>query len=95
MYTSNWKYRQHVQNSANDITEANRQSAYAFSGRSPYIYAPSLYTEKHPILFSSIMAPSRPIVPASNSNAGMFLAKERAAAQQTSHRIPTSLFNFF
>lgn len=92
MFSSNWKYRQHVQANANDIMEANRQAAYAFSGRSPYIHAPSVFTEKHPILFASLNAPSRPFVPAPDSNAGMFLAKERLAARQTSHRIPTSVF---
>lgn len=58
---SNWKYRQYIQQNANQIMKYNTMENIYSSGNNPYSIsnnAIDTYSKKSPYLFSSVQSPS-------------------------------------
>ena len=52
--TTNWKYRQYMQNNAQDIMKYNTMETFQASGNNPYIIQDNVQTENSPYLFNSV-----------------------------------------
>ena len=88
--TSNWKYRQYIQNNANQIMKYNTMEAVNASGNNPY-YGTDLSQSSAnvPQLYSSLQTPS--VTPDSDLKRD-FLNKQRMSARMISPSISTSKF---
>ena len=88
--TSNWKYRQYMQQNANQIMKYNTMQTFYESGNNPYSVLNTGQTNKTPILFKSTY---------DTNNLGQisdlkrdYLKKEQMKSKMVSPYISTNLF---
>ncbi len=91
--TSNWKYRQYIQNNANHIMKYNTMEYIYASGNNPYAVTNKIPSSNTPFKFSSIFDPSRPNYGLSNSDLKQtFMAKQQMNGRMVAPSIPTKNF---
>ena len=79
--TSNWKYRQYIQNNANHIMKYNTMEYIYSSGNNPYAITDNV-SNTTPYKFSSLYDPSSPNNGANNSDLKQdFLRKQQMNAR--------------
>ena len=79
--TSNWKYRQYIQNNANHIMKYNTMEYIYSSGNNPYAITDNV-SNSTPYKFSSLYDPSSPNNGANNSDLKQdFLRKQQMNAR--------------
>jgi len=88
---SNWKYRQYLQNNANNAMKYNTMSAIYASGNNPYTLRNTEPTNKHPHLYRSTHDTSNPAYGFNNSDLKRdYMTKERMNARMLAPSIPTN-----
>ena len=91
--TSNWKYRQYIQNNANHIMKYDTMEYIYASGNNPYAVTNKIPTSNTPYRFSSLFDPSRPNYGLSNSDLKhTFITKQQMNARMVAPSIPTKNF---
>jgi hypothetical protein len=89
--TSNWKYRQYIQNNANHIMKYNSMEYIYSSGNNPYAVSNKVTSANVPYKFSSLYDPNVPNVGFRNSDLKQdFLQKQQLNARMISPSIPAS-----
>jgi hypothetical protein len=89
--TSNWKYRQYIQNNANHIMKYNTMESIYSSGNNPYAVSNKIPSANVPYRFSSLYDERLPSVGFSNSDLKQdFLQKQQLNARMISPSIPAS-----
>ena len=79
--TSNWKYRQYIQNNANHIMKYNTMEYIYSSGNNPYAITDNV-SNSTPYKFSSLYDPSSPNNGSNNSDLKQdFLRKQKMNAR--------------
>ena len=80
--TSNWKYRQYIQNNANNIMKYNSMEYIYASGNNPYAVSNKIPSANVPYKFSSLYDPSVPNYGYSDSDFKQeFLKKQQLSAR--------------
>ena len=91
--TSNWKYRQYIQNNANHIMKYNTMEYIYSSGNNPYAITDTdnnNNASKVPYKFTSLYDPSRPNNGSNNSDLKQdFLKKQQMNARMIAPSIST------
>jgi hypothetical protein len=88
---SNWKYRQYMQNNANQIMKYNTMDAINGSGNNPYTVTNTEPTNKTPYLYGSIHNTSSPAYGFRNSDLkNDYMTKENLRFRMVSPNIPTN-----
>jgi hypothetical protein len=91
--TSNWKYRQYIQNNANHIMKYNTMEYIYASGNNPYAVTNKIPSSNTPFQFSSLYDSSAPSYGLSNSDLKQdFLKKQQMNGRMVSPSIPTINF---
>ena len=91
--TSNWKYRQYIQQNANQIMKYNTLETMYSSGNNPYTILNTEPTNKTPYLFSSVHDTGRPKYGLRNSDLKQaFTATEQMNARMVAPSISTAGF---
>jgi hypothetical protein len=88
--TSNWKYRQYMQQNANQIMKYNTMESINASGNNPYSVLNTNETNKSPHLYSNIHDTNNPLYGFRNSDLkNDFMKKEQMKSRMVSPYIPT------
>ena len=88
--TSNWKYRQYIQNNANHIMKYNTMEYIYSSGNNPYAITDTDGSNNTPYKFTSLYDPSRPNNGSNNSDLKQdFLKKQQMNARMIAPSIST------
>jgi hypothetical protein len=91
--TSNWKYRQYIQDNANHIMKYNTMEYIYASGNNPYAVTNKIPSSNSPFKFSSLYDSSAPNYGLSNSDLKQdFLKKQRMNGRMVAPSIPTINF---
>lgn len=91
--TSNWKYRQYIQNNANQIMKYDTMEYIYASGNNPYTVTNKTPSSNSPYRFSSLYDPSEPNYGLSNSDLKQsFMSKQQMSARMVAPSIPTKNF---
>jgi hypothetical protein len=91
--TSNWKYRQYIQNNANHIMKYNTMEYIYASGNNPYVITNKVPSENVPLLFTSLYDQSKPSYGFSNSDLKQnFVSKQQINGRMIAPSIPTTEF---
>lgn len=89
--SSNWQYRQYMQNNANQIMKYNTMQSIYSSGNNPYTSANTQPTNKTPYLYSSTNT-SNPTYGFRNSDLKQdYMTRENLQSRLVSPTIPTNL----
>ena len=88
---SNWKYRQYIQNNANQIMKYNTMEYIYSSGNNPYAISNKISSENVPYKFSSLYDTNKPNVGFSNSDLKQdFLQKQQLSARMIAPSFQTN-----
>lgn len=88
--TSNWKYRQYMQNNANQIMKYNVMESIYASGNNPYALSGAINSPNVPRQFDSLHDESKPF---NNSDLKQhFLKKQQYNSKLIAPSIPTDRF---
>ena len=91
--TSNWKYRQYIQNNANHIMKYNTMEYIYASGNNPYSVTNKIPSSNSPFYFSSLYDSSAPNYGLSNSDLKQeFIQKQQMNGRMVAPSIPTTNF---
>ena len=91
--TSNWKYRQYIQNNANHIMKYNTMEYIYSSGNNPYAIADNMVNDNVPYKFSSLYDPRMPNVGSNNSDLKQdFIKKQQMSARMIAPSISTNKY---
>ena len=91
--TSNWKYRQYLQNNAQSIMKYNTIETIRASGNNPYVSENIVETPNVPYLFNSIHDTTQSMIGNNNSDLkNDFLKREQMSARMVAPSI--SIDNF-
>lgn len=91
--TSNWKYRQYIQNNANHIMKYNTMEYIYASGNNPYSVTNKIPSSNSPFYFSSLYDSSTPNYGLSNSDLKQeFIQKQQMNGRMVAPSIPTTNF---
>ena len=89
--TSNWKYRQYIQNNANQIMKYNTMEYIYNSGNNPYPITDNHVTNNIPYNFHSIHNTNGPSFGTNNSDLKQnYIAKEQLNARMIAPSISTN-----
>lgn len=89
--SSNWQYRQQLQNNANNIMKFNTMASMNESGNNPYTIKNTNPTNKSPRLYKSIYDSSSPNYGLRNSDLKQdYVTKEKMNARMIAPTIPTN-----
>jgi len=89
--TSNWKYRQYIQNNANHIMKYNSMEYIYSSGNNPYIATNKIPSTNVPYRFSSLHDQSAPNYGFSDSDLKQdFLKKQQMNSRMISPAFPAT-----
>ena len=89
--TSNWKYRQYMQNNAKHIMKYDSMEYVYASGNNPYITDNKNSNSNVPYSFTSLHDPNTPTVGFSNSDLKQdFLQKQQISARMVAPSFPTA-----
>jgi len=89
--TSNWKYRQYIQNNANNIMKYNSMEYIYASGNNPYAVSNKIPSANVPYKFSSLYDPSVPNYGYSDSDLKQeFLKKQQLSARMIAPSFKTN-----
>ena len=89
--TSNWKYRQYIQNNANQIMKYNTMEYIYSSGNNPYTITNNMINDKVPYRFSSLYDTNVPNYGSNNSDLKQdFIKKQQMSARMISPSIATT-----
>jgi hypothetical protein len=88
--TSNWKYRQYIQNNANQIMKYNTMEYIYSSGNNPYTITDNIINDKVPHRFSSLYDTNVPNYDSNNSDLKQdFVKKQQMSARMIAPSIAT------
>jgi hypothetical protein len=88
---SNWKYRQYIQNNANQIMKYNTMEYMYSSGNNPYAISNKTPSENVPYKFTSLYDNNKPNVGFSNSDLKQdFLQKQQISARMIAPSFQTN-----
>jgi|LakMenE01Jun11ns_1017448.scaffolds.fasta_scaffold9950921_3 hypothetical protein len=88
--TSNWKYRQYIQNNANQIMKYNTMEYIYSSGNNPYTITDNIINDKVPHRFSSLYDTNVPNYESNNSDLKQdFVKKQQMSARMIAPSIAT------
>jgi hypothetical protein len=88
--TSNWKYRQYIQNNANHIMKYNTMEYIYSSGNNPYTITDNIINDKVPHRFSSLYDTNVPNYESNNSDLKQdFVKKQQMSARMIAPSIAT------
>lgn len=88
---SNWKYRQYLQNNANQIMKYNTMESIYTSGNNPYAVKNTEPTNTSPILLSSNKNSSNPSFGLHNSDLKQdYMTRENYQMRKVAPTIPTN-----
>ena len=88
---SNWKYRQYMQQNANQIMKYNTMETIYTSGNNPYTILNTNPTGNTPYLYSSVHDSSKPLYGFTNSDLKQdYMTKVQMKAKMISPSIPTN-----
>ena len=91
--TSNWKYRQYIQNNANHIMKYNTMEYIYASGNNPYAVTNKVPSSNVPLLLSSLYDQRQPSYGFSDSDLKQnFVSKQQINGRMISPSIPTTEF---
>ena len=92
--TSNWKYRQYLQNNAQDIMKYNTMETIQASGNNPYTSQNTIKSRNVPYLFNSVHDVSSPAIGNNNSSdlKTSYMKREQMRARLVAPSISTSKF---
>ena len=91
--TSNWKYRQYIQNNANHIMKYNTMEYIYASGNNPYDVTNKVPSSNVPLLFSSLYDQTQPSYGFSDSDLKQgFITKQQINGRMVAPSIPTENF---
>lgn len=91
--TSNWKYRQYIQNNANHIMKYNTMEYIYASGNNPYSVTNKTPSSNSPFYFSSLHDSRAPNYGLSNSDLKQeFTQKQQMNSRMVAPSIPTINF---
>ena len=89
--SSNWKYRQYMQQNAKEIMKYNSMQSINASGNNPYTVLNTNPVENTPYLYRSVHDTSSPAFKINNSDLKQdYIAKEQMKAKMISPSIPTN-----
>jgi hypothetical protein len=89
--TSNWKYRQYIQNNANHIMKYNTMEYIYASGNNPYAVSNKIPSDNVPYKFSSLYDPNKPNYGYSDSDLKQeFLKKQQLSARMIAPSFQTN-----
>ena len=89
--TSNWKYRQYIQNNANNIMKYNSMEYIYASGNNPYAVSNKIPSANVPYKFSSLYDPKKPNYGYSDSDLKQeFLKKQQLSARMIAPSFKTN-----
>jgi hypothetical protein len=87
--TSNWKYRQYMQQNANQIMKYNTMETIKASGNNPYSVLNTNVTNNAPYLYSNIHDTNNPLYGFRNSDLKQdYMKKEQMNARKVAPSIP-------
>jgi len=88
--TTNWKYRQYIQNNANHIMKYNTMEYIYSSGNNPYTITDNIINDKVPHRFSSLYDTNVPNYESNNSDLKQdFVKKQQMSARMIAPSIAT------
>ncbi len=88
---SNWKYRQYMQQNANQIMKYNTMESIYTSGNNPYTILNTNPTGNTPYLYSSVHDSTKPLYGFTNSDLKQdYMTKEQMKSKMISPSIPTN-----
>jgi hypothetical protein len=91
--TSNWKYRQYIQNNANHIMKYNTMEYIYASGNNPYAVTNKVPSSNVPLLFTSLYDQRQPSYGFSDSDLKQnFVSKQQINGRMIAPSIPTTEF---
>ena len=91
--TSNWKYRQYLQNNAQDIMKYNTMETIQASGNNPYTSQNAIKSRNVPYLFNSVHDVNSPAIGNNNSDLKTsYMKREQMRARLVAPSISTSKF---
>lgn len=89
--TSNWKYRQYLQNNASHIMKYNTSEYIYDSGNNPYTLYNTQPVQQNPYIFTSFYDNNQPKYVGNMSNLKQdFIKKQQLNARMISPSIPTN-----
>jgi hypothetical protein len=89
--TSNWKYRQYLQNNAKDIMKYNTSEYIHASGNNPYTIVNNHPVQQNPYVFGSLYNNSQPQIIGQMSDLKQdFIKKQQIQARMIAPSIPTN-----
>jgi hypothetical protein len=90
--TTNWKYRQYMQNNAQDIMKYNTMETFQASGNNPYIIQDNVQTENSPYLFNSVHDVNNSPIDVNNSDLKRdYMKQEQMKARMVAPSISLNL----
>ena len=90
--TTNWKYRQYMQNNAQDIMKYNTMETFQASGNNPYIIQDNVQTENSPYLFNSVHDVNNSPIDVNNSDLERdYMKQEQMKARMVAPSISLNL----
>ena len=90
--TSNWEYRNYLQNNANSIMKFNIMSSVENSGNNPFIFTNNKEVSNQPFLFKSTHDTSNPHLGMNPSNLkNDYISSQQIKARMISPIIPTNI----
>jgi hypothetical protein len=91
--TSNWKYRQYIQNNANHIMKYNTMEYIYASGNNPYVITNKEPSTNVPLLLTSLYDQTHPSYGFNNSDLKQsFVRKQQISGRMVAPSIPTTNF---
>jgi hypothetical protein len=91
--TSNWKYRQYLQNNAQDIMKYNTMETIQASGNNPHTTQNTIKSRNVPYLFNSVHDVSSPAIGNNNSDLKTsYMKREQMSSRLVAPSISTSKF---
>jgi len=89
--TSNWKYRQYLQNNAKDIMKYNSNQYIQASGNNSYTLVNNNFVQQNPYIFGSLYNDSQPPITGQMSDLKQnFIEKQQMQARMIAPSIPTN-----
>jgi len=89
--SSNWKYRQYMQQNANQIMKYNTMESISASGNNPYTVLNTNATNTSPYLYKNTHDTNNPLYGFRNSDLKQdFMKKEQMQSRMVSPYIPTN-----
>ena len=91
--TTNWKYRQYLQNNAKEIMKYNTMETIQASGNNPYANQNTVSSKNVPYLFNSLHDTSSPAIGTNDSDLKKnYLQREQMNARMVAPSISTANF---